>query len=93
LWPILEYCPGVCHGGLRKTAKEQQMEAVVAYFRVLSRYLPWRTEEDRERPESEWPVSSSRFEPGISRVLFLPGPIFSHVLPGPIFFITETYRT
>jgi hypothetical protein len=39
---------------------------VVAYFNVLSLNLPEGTEEIKEKPQSGWPVSEPRFEPGTS---------------------------
>jgi hypothetical protein len=40
----------------------------MSQFKVLSWNLPGRTEENYEKPQSEYLVSGPRFEPGISRI-------------------------
>jgi hypothetical protein len=43
-------------------------DEVVAYFKVISRYLPVDIKENHEKPQSEYSVSEPRFESGTSRI-------------------------
>jgi hypothetical protein len=38
------------------------------HFKVLSWYLPGRTDENHEKLQSGWPVSGLRFKPGTSQI-------------------------
>jgi hypothetical protein len=44
-------------------------KAAVTKFQLLSKHLPGETDENHEKPQSEYPVSGLRFEPELSGLL------------------------
>jgi len=47
---------------------EMWKKAVVAYFMVLSRYLPVEGDENHKVPPTVYPTAGLRFEPGTSQI-------------------------